>query len=123
MPDIGSLLRRLREARGWSYRELAGRVPCSHVYLSEIERGRKKPSQEMAARLGEVLDAGGDLVSNPTPAGSAATADTPAAEAPAPVAARGQHPGGARLAGALDRAAAVRDVSVAGHDALACHRG
>jgi transcriptional regulator with XRE-family HTH domain len=43
----------------------------------------------MAARLDEVLDAGGDLVKDPTPAGSV---DTPAAEAPAPVAARRASP-------------------------------
>jgi transcriptional regulator with XRE-family HTH domain len=52
----------LAEARGLSLRELACRVPCDAPHLSKVVHGRKRPSLRVAARLDDVLDAGGELV-------------------------------------------------------------
>lgn len=54
-------LRELRLAAGMSLRKLASAVPCSHVHIHDVERGRKTPSAELVARLDQVLDAGGEL--------------------------------------------------------------
>lgn len=61
MTDFGSELRRLLVARGMSLRETARQVPCDSGYLSKVAAGRKRPSAELAARLDEVLGAGGEL--------------------------------------------------------------
>lgn len=52
-------LRELRIARGLSTRELARRVPCSHVHIIGMEKGTNAPSPSMAARLSEVLGVAG----------------------------------------------------------------
>ncbi len=52
----------LMEARGLSMRETARRVACSAGYLSNVRHGRKRPSARMAARLDDLLEAGGELV-------------------------------------------------------------
>ncbi len=52
----------LLEARRWSLRQAAGRVSCSAGYLSNVIHGRKRPSMRVAARLDDLLDAGGELV-------------------------------------------------------------
>jgi transcriptional regulator with XRE-family HTH domain len=52
----------LLEARGWSLRQAAGRVSCSAGYSSNVVHGRKRPSMRVAARLDELLEAGGELV-------------------------------------------------------------
>jgi transcriptional regulator with XRE-family HTH domain len=52
----------LAEAGGLSLRELARRVPCDASHLSKVVHGRKRPSLRVAARLDDVLDAGGELV-------------------------------------------------------------
>jgi transcriptional regulator with XRE-family HTH domain len=54
-------LKELREQRGLSYRNLARLVPCSHVYVWELEHGGAAPSQKVAARLDDALAAGGEL--------------------------------------------------------------
>lgn len=61
MTDLGSELRRLLAERGMSLRDLARHVPCDSGNLSKIARGQKRPSPELAARLDEVLGAGGGL--------------------------------------------------------------
>jgi transcriptional regulator with XRE-family HTH domain len=61
MSDLGSELRRLLAERGMSLRDLARHVPCDSGNLSKIARGQKRPSPELAARLDEVLGAGGRL--------------------------------------------------------------
>ncbi len=52
----------LMEARGLSMRETARRIACSAGYLSNVLHGRKRPSARVAARLDDVLEAGGELV-------------------------------------------------------------
>jgi len=51
----------LMAARGLSLREVARRVPCSPAYLSNITHGRRRPSEEMAVRLDDVLTGDGEL--------------------------------------------------------------
>lgn len=61
MTDLGSELQRLLAERGMSLRDLARHVPCDSGNLSKIARGQRRPSPELAARLDEVLGAGGGL--------------------------------------------------------------
>jgi transcriptional regulator with XRE-family HTH domain len=61
MTDLSSELRRLLAERGMSLRDLARHVPCDSGNLSKIARGQKRPSPELAARLDEVLGAGGGI--------------------------------------------------------------
>ena len=42
--ELGPLLRRVREDRGLSVRELARRISCSPSLISQIERGLSAPS-------------------------------------------------------------------------------
>jgi transcriptional regulator with XRE-family HTH domain len=60
-PRFGARLRQLREARGWSLRQLGRAVPVSHVRVHQLEAGRSMPSPRLAERLDQVLDAGGAL--------------------------------------------------------------
>lgn len=62
MSDFGDELARLMEARGFGVRELARAVPCNPGHVSSLRSGRDRPSPEMAARLDEVLTAGGALI-------------------------------------------------------------
>lgn len=59
--DFGGELRALLEKRGLSLREAARLVPCDAGYLSRLAHGARHPSAAMAARLDQVLDAGGRL--------------------------------------------------------------
>lgn len=69
---FGERLRQLMAARGISQRRLAKLVPCNDGYLSRVARGEKIPSERMAARLDELLDAGGELAAlrDPSPWGT-----------------------------------------------------
>ena len=52
----------LMEARGLSAAETARRAGCSAGYLCNVIHGRKRPSARVAARLDDLLEAGGELV-------------------------------------------------------------
>ena len=52
----------LMEARGLPAAETARRVACSAGYLCNVIHGRKRPSARVAARLDDLLEAGGELV-------------------------------------------------------------
>jgi transcriptional regulator with XRE-family HTH domain len=69
----------LIEARGLPVRETARRVSCSAGYLSNVPHGRKRPSARVAARLDDLLEAGGDLVALAGAAGLVTLADEPSA--------------------------------------------
>lgn len=61
-PAFPLTLRRLREARGWSYRDLARRAFITGIYVWEIENGRKTgPSMKTVAALDQALQAEGAL--------------------------------------------------------------
>jgi transcriptional regulator with XRE-family HTH domain len=79
MSDFGRELARLMEARGTGVRELARAVPCNPGHVSNLRSGRGRPSPEMAARLDEVLAAGGALIALAHDASPAAADDEIAA--------------------------------------------
>jgi transcriptional regulator with XRE-family HTH domain len=58
---FGHKLVALMDERDLSLREVARRVPCSAGFLSNIAHGRKGASEQMASRLDDVLNAGGEL--------------------------------------------------------------
>jgi transcriptional regulator with XRE-family HTH domain len=58
---FGEKILTLMEARGWSLRDVARRVPCSAGYLSNLIHGRRRTSEEMAGRLDDALEAAGAL--------------------------------------------------------------
>jgi transcriptional regulator with XRE-family HTH domain len=60
--SFGERVLALAEARGLSLRELARRVPCDASHLSKVVHGRKRASLRVAARLDDLLEAGGELV-------------------------------------------------------------
>ena len=49
--DIGSFIRTQREAAEVSVRQLAERAGVSNPYLSQIERGLRKPSAEVLSQI------------------------------------------------------------------------
>ena len=54
--DYGTAIERLRERKGLSREELARGSGVSYSYLSEVERGLKRPSTDVLARLATALD-------------------------------------------------------------------
>jgi transcriptional regulator with XRE-family HTH domain len=72
--ELGPRLRRVREERGISARELARRVSCSASLISQIERGLSAPSVGMlyalATELGASLDFLFGVVPGSVPGGS-----------------------------------------------------
>jgi len=53
--DIGEFIRDLRQNARISLRELADRAGVSNPYLSQIERGLRKPSAEVLAQIASAL--------------------------------------------------------------------
>ena len=53
--DIGSFIRQQRERSAISIRKLAERADISNPYLSQIERGLRKPSAEILKRIARGL--------------------------------------------------------------------
>ncbi|MEZ5132164.1 MAG: helix-turn-helix transcriptional regulator [Mycobacterium sp.] len=53
--DIGSFIRAQREAAEVSVRQLAERAGVSNPYLSQIERGLRKPSAEVLSQIAKAL--------------------------------------------------------------------
>lgn len=54
--ELGSTLRRVREARGWSLRDTAARAGFAHARLSEYERGLRDLTVGRLQDLAAVLD-------------------------------------------------------------------
>lgn len=50
-----SRLRELREARGWSQSELAGRLGVSRQTVNAVETGKYDPSLPLAFRIGRTF--------------------------------------------------------------------
>jgi transcriptional regulator with XRE-family HTH domain len=55
-PDIGSFIRQQREIAQQSIRDLAKRAGVSNPYLSQIERGLRKPSAEILQQIARALE-------------------------------------------------------------------
>lgn len=53
--DVGTFIRELRRSAQISLRELADRAGVSNPYLSQIERGLRKPSAEVLQQLASAL--------------------------------------------------------------------
>ena len=62
MSEFSDELRRLMVGRGIGVRELGRQVPCNAGHISQLCHGRKRPSEQTARRLDDVLDAGGQLL-------------------------------------------------------------
>ena len=55
--ELGERLRELREAHGWSLREVASRAGVNHGYLSQLERGEvAQPAPSMLHKLADGYD-------------------------------------------------------------------
>jgi ribosome-binding protein aMBF1 (putative translation factor) len=53
--DIGGFIRAQREAAQVSVRQLAEKAGVSNPYLSQIERGLRKPSAEVLSQIAKAL--------------------------------------------------------------------
>lgn len=53
--SLGKYIRELRDERGLSLRELAKKLGCSAPFLSDVELGRRYPSEEMLKQIGQAL--------------------------------------------------------------------
>lgn len=53
--ELGDFIRSQRHAAGFSLRHLADRAQISNPYLSQIERGLRRPSAEILQRLAAAL--------------------------------------------------------------------
>lgn len=79
--ELGPRLRRVREERGLSARELARRVHCSPSLISQIERGLSAPSAGILYSLATELGASLDFLFGVTPGEPPAQPAAPAAGA------------------------------------------
>jgi len=79
---FGEKMVALMEQRGLSMREVARRVPCNPAHLSKLAHDHRSASQQLAARLDSVLDAGGELAALAEPPARKAKRAEPHGEAP-----------------------------------------
>jgi transcriptional regulator with XRE-family HTH domain len=56
MESLGSYMRRRRDELDISLRECAKRLDCSAAFISDIELGRRNPSEKVLAEIARVLD-------------------------------------------------------------------
>jgi transcriptional regulator with XRE-family HTH domain len=56
METLGTFIRRTRDEKDISLREFARRVGVSAAFASDIELGRRFPSDDMLEKIAEVLD-------------------------------------------------------------------
>ena len=54
--NFGTILRRLRNAKGWSQIDLAVRLDVSRSHIGRLETGEKQPSLKMLFRLADALE-------------------------------------------------------------------
>ncbi len=54
----GAAVKRLRDARGWSQRELARRVGVARNTVARIETGNRRPSLALLERLARTFKVG-----------------------------------------------------------------
>ena len=53
---LGSNVRRLREAKGWSQEDYADRAGIHRTYVSDIERGKRNPTVTVVEKLAKPLE-------------------------------------------------------------------
>lgn len=56
MLTLGTAIRRLRTAAGFSQSKLAERLDVQASYISHLEAGRREPSLDLIRRMAEVLE-------------------------------------------------------------------
>jgi transcriptional regulator with XRE-family HTH domain len=56
MEGLGSFMRRRRDELDISLREFAKRLDCSAAFISDIELGRRHPSEKVLSEIARVLD-------------------------------------------------------------------
>lgn len=54
--SFGVMLRRRRNERSWTLREMASKISINFAYLSQLEAGLAKPSAELIEKLADVFD-------------------------------------------------------------------
>ena len=54
--DIGKRLRELRQAKGWSHRDLATRTGFAQCYISRVENGRQTPTLRILEKWATALE-------------------------------------------------------------------
>src|SRR3989338_2381574 len=59
---FGQFMRKRREEKDFSLRELARKVNCSAAFLSDIELGRRFPSKQVLAAIAKVLDVSTEIL-------------------------------------------------------------
>lgn len=59
---LGNELKRQRERRGWSLRDLKEQTTFDHAYLGRVERGEQLPSEKMTRSLDALFKMGGTLL-------------------------------------------------------------
>ncbi|MFI1183249.1 DUF5753 domain-containing protein [Streptomyces sp. NPDC020799] len=59
---FGRRLKRLRERRGLTQQVLGSQVPISQGRIAQFENGKEFPTEAVAQRLDEILDADGELI-------------------------------------------------------------
>lgn len=55
MKTFGQYIRELREAKSFSLREFARKLDCSAAFISDVELGRRNPSDEVMAGMSRIL--------------------------------------------------------------------
>jgi transcriptional regulator with XRE-family HTH domain len=60
--EFAARLRALMDSRALGVRALARQLPCDPGLISRLANGKQRPSQEIAQRLDDVLEADGELV-------------------------------------------------------------
>lgn len=56
MENLGAFIRRLREAKDLSLREFAKKLKVTPPFVSDIELGRRHPSEEVLLKIAQVLE-------------------------------------------------------------------
>lgn len=56
MKNFGRLLRELRKRRGLKIYELAQKVDVQPEFITQVEKGRKLPSEKVLVKIAKVLD-------------------------------------------------------------------
>ncbi|WP_413799466.1 Scr1 family TA system antitoxin-like transcriptional regulator [Streptomyces iranensis] len=59
---LGNELKRQRERRGWSLRDLKEQTTFDHAYLGRVERGEQLPFEKMTQSLDELFKTGSTLL-------------------------------------------------------------
>jgi transcriptional regulator with XRE-family HTH domain len=62
MMTLGELIRKLRDERDLSLRELASKLGCSAPFLSDIELGRRFPSDKVLNEISRALEVDIDVL-------------------------------------------------------------